>query len=138
MNSRSGKVQTVLGLIEGVELGVTLAHDHVLIDGTFMYVEPEEMSQKGLAHEEITLQNRGWVAYNWTSNRHNVELNDEHIAVAELKRFVAAGGRSIIDPTNIGLGRDPQRIGTRCPFDRHECGHGRRVLHWYHSSGKYG
>ena len=44
-DNRAGKVQTVLGLIDGDQLGVTLAHDHVLIDGTFMYVEPEEISQ---------------------------------------------------------------------------------------------
>ncbi len=104
---KKGKVQTVLGLIDAKDLGVTLAHDHVLIDGTFMYVEPQEMSQKGLAHQKISLQNRGWVAYNWTSSRDNVELKDEQVAVVELKRFAAAGGRSIVDPTNIGLGRDP-------------------------------
>ncbi len=112
-DSRRGKVQTVLGLIDADQLGVTLAHDHVLIDGTFMYVEPEEISQKGLAHQKISLENRGWVAYNWTANKDNVELKDEGIAVSELKRFVAAGGNSIVDPTNIGLGRDPlalQRI----------------------------
>jgi phosphotriesterase-related protein len=105
-----GKIQTVLGTIDATELGVTLAHDHVLIDGTFMYVEPDEISQRGLAHQKISLQNRGWVAYNWTSSRDNVELKDEEIAVAELKRFVAAGGKSIVDPTNIGLGRDPNAL----------------------------
>ncbi|MGI9286109.1 MAG: phosphotriesterase family protein, partial [Pseudomonadales bacterium] len=68
---------------------------------------PEEMSQKGLAQQKITLQNRGWVGYHWTSNLDNVELKDEELAVIELRRFVAAGGRSIVDPTNIGLGRDP-------------------------------
>ena len=105
-----GKIQTVLGPIEAHELGVTLAHDHVLIDGTFMYVEPEEISQRGLAHQKISLENRGWVAYNWTSSWDNVELKDEEIAVAELKRFIAAGGKSIVDPTNIGLGRDPNAL----------------------------
>ena len=102
-----GKAQTVLGAVAAEDLGITLAHDHVLIDGTFMYVEPAEISQKGLAHQKITLQNRGWVAYHWTSNWDNVELKDEEIAVSELRRFVAAGGRTIVDPTNVGLGRDP-------------------------------
>ena len=110
IESCKGKVQTVLGQINATDLGVTLAHDHVLIDGTFMYVEPEEISQKGLAHQKITLENRGWVGYHWTSNLDNVELKDEELAVTELKRFVAAGGRSIVDPTNIGLGRDPHAL----------------------------
>lgn len=102
------KIQTVLGLIDAKDLGVTLVHDHVLIDRTFMYAEPEEISQKGLAHQKITLENRGWVGYHWTSNLNNVELKDEELAVSELKRFVAAGSRGIIDPTNVGLGRDPK------------------------------
>lgn len=107
---KSGMVQTVTGLIDARSLGITLAHDHVLIDGTFMYVEPQEESQKKKAHEKISLQNRGWVGYHWTSSRDNVELLDEELAVTELKHFVAAGGRSIVDPTNIGLGRDPQSL----------------------------
>lgn len=102
-----GKVQTVTGLIDASELGITLAHDHVIFDGNFMYVEPEEADQKDLAHQKISLQNRGWVGYHWTSNLDNVELQDEALAISELNRFVAAGGRSIVDPTNIGLGREP-------------------------------
>lgn len=109
-DNKTGKVQTVLGLVDAADLGVTLAHDHVLIDGTFMYVEPKEISQKGMAHQKISLENRGWVGYNWTSNLDNVELKDEELAVTELKRFVAAGGSSIVDPTNVGLGRDPNAL----------------------------
>lgn len=106
----TGQVQTVLGLITQEELGITLAHDHVLIDGTFMYVEPKEISQRNLAHQKISLQNRGWVGYHWTSNWDNVELKDEELAVSELRHFIAAGGRTIVDPTNIGLGRDPNGL----------------------------
>lgn len=108
--TRTGKAQTVLGLVDATSLGVTLAHDHVLIDGTFMYVEPDEISQKGMAHQKISLENRGWVGYNWTSNLDNVELKDEELAVSELRRFIAAGGRTIVDPTNVGLGRDPNAL----------------------------
>ncbi len=108
--NRKGKVQTVTGLIDGADLGITLAHDHVIFDGNFMFVEPEKETDKDLANEKITLQNRGWVGYHWTSNHDNVVLTDEALAVSELQRFVAAGGRSIVDPTNIGLGRDPETL----------------------------
>lgn len=104
---KSGKAETVLGLVDGTDLGVTLAHEHVYIDGTFMYVEPKEISQRKMAHEEISLENRGWVGHHWTSNYHNVELKDEDIALSEVNHFVAAGGHTIVDPTNIGLARDP-------------------------------
>ncbi len=106
----TGKIQTVTGLIDADELGITLAHDHLLFEGGFLYVEPEDDAGKALAREEITLQNRGWVGYHWTSNFHNIELQDETLAVTELKRFIQAGGKSIVDPTNIGLGRNPQGL----------------------------
>ena len=108
LNNRAkpGQIQTVLGAIDASEMGVTLAHDHLIFDGTFMYVEPEDEAQQEIAHQKISLANRGWVGYHWTSSRDNVELADEDIAVSELMRFKDAGGRSIVEPTNIGLGRD--------------------------------
>ncbi|NNC78838.1 MAG: hypothetical protein HKN94_01680 [Acidimicrobiales bacterium] len=102
-----GKALTVLGPVDASDLGISLAHDHVLMDGSFMYVDPPEAGDRGLADAEISLENRGWVAYHWTSNHHNVHLDSEELAIAELKRFVEAGGRTIVDPTNNGLGRDP-------------------------------
>ncbi len=105
--SKVGKVQTVTDLIDSSELGITLAHDHVIFDGNFLYVEPEKESEKDLAQQKISLENRGWVGYHWTSSLDNVELKDEALAISELRRFIAAGGRSIVDPTNIGLGREP-------------------------------
>ena len=96
----------MLGPVAGEELGVTLAHDHVLMDGSFMYVDPPAPEDQSLADEEITLENRGWVGYHWTSNHHNVQLDSEELAITELRRFVAAGGRTVVDPTNNGLGRD--------------------------------
>ena len=88
-------------------LGITLAHDHVLMDGSFMFVDPPDDADRPIADEEITLENRGWVAYHWTSNHHNVHLDSEDLAIAELHRFMAAGGKTVVDPTNNGLGRDP-------------------------------
>jgi len=109
-NGQGAKAQTVLGPVDAADLGITLAHDHVLVDVSIMFVEPEDENHKELAHQEISLQNRGWVGYHWTSNRHNVELTEMDVAVAELRRFIDAGGRSIVDPTNIGLGRDPKAL----------------------------
>lgn len=100
----------MLGPVSVAELGITLAHDHVLMDGSFMYVDPPTAADQPLADEEITLENRGWVAYHWTSNHHNVQLDSEELAIRELKRFAAAGGRTVIDPTNNGLGRDPEPL----------------------------
>ncbi|GAI50177.1 unnamed protein product, partial [marine sediment metagenome] len=51
----TGKVQTVLGIIDGDSLGVTLPHEHLLSDLTAYFVEPTEASQRKLAHEPVSL-----------------------------------------------------------------------------------
>jgi phosphotriesterase-related protein len=73
-------VMTVRGPIDPADLGVTLSHDHVLMDG--------------------------WAIF----RSYAVILDDEATATDELRRYRAAGGRSIADPTNIGLGRDPAAL----------------------------
>jgi phosphotriesterase-related protein len=100
----------VLGPVAASDLGITLAHDHVVMDGSFMYVDPPKEADQPLADEQITLENRGWVAYHWTSNHHNVHLDSEELAITELNRFTASGGRTIVDPTNNGLGRDASAL----------------------------
>ena len=49
-------------------------------------------------------------------NRDNCELVDVDAAIAELMLFVELGGQTVVDPTNLGIGRDPralQRISRR-------------------------
>ena len=49
-------------------------------------------------------------------NRDNCGLLDVKAAVEELGHFVEYGGRTVVDPTNVGIGRDPsalQRVARR-------------------------
>ena len=55
---KDGWAQTVLGPVDATDLGITLAHDHVLMDGSFMYVDPPTSADQHLADEQITLDNR--------------------------------------------------------------------------------
>lgn len=103
----AGKVQTVLGPIEPEALGVTLTHEHLLIDFRPLFVEPLEASQKALAYQPIALENLGWIRYNWDCNLDNLSLFDEQTAIDEALLYRRAGGVSLVDATNIGLGRDP-------------------------------
>jgi predicted metal-dependent phosphotriesterase family hydrolase len=73
-------VQTVLGRIDPSDLGVTLPHEH---------------TQCALWH----IENR-WDYWQLT--------RDEPVILAELERFREAGGRSIVDLTLPGIGRDPE------------------------------
>jgi phosphotriesterase-related protein len=43
-------------------------------------------------------------------NLHNCALDDERLAIAELAPVVEAGGRTLVDPTCQGIGRDPKAL----------------------------
>ena len=73
-------IQTVTGPIDPLDLGVTLVHEHVLID---MY--------------EVSLNSL-------------LILSDESLAKDELAIFREAGGGTIVDQTVIGLNPDPDAL----------------------------
>ena len=102
-----GKAQTVLGTIEPGDLGITLPHEHCLLDMSIWFAEPPTATGKKLAREPLSLDNLWYVRYNAYSNLDNVQLLDEKTAIEELMRYHLAGGCTVIDMTNIGLGRDP-------------------------------
>ncbi len=109
----AGKAQTVLGPVPADELGITLPHEHLLIDFRFMYREPEGASGRGRGLEPVSLRNHYEVLYDWTRNLDNLQLLDEPTAVEEALLYRWEGGRTLVDPTNVGLARDPlalQRI----------------------------
>lgn len=109
----AGKAQTVLGPIPGDELGITLPHEHLLIDFRLMYREPEGSSGRGRGREPVGLQNHYEILYDWTRNLDNLHLFDEKTAIEEALEFCLEGGRTLVDATSVGIGRDPlalQRI----------------------------
>src|SRR5262245_26723075 len=102
-----GQIQTVLGPIAPEALGVTLPHEHLLIDFKVMFAEPTAASDKGRAWEPVSLENLGWVRQNFNANLDNLRLLDERVAEDEIRLFKRAGGQTVVDPTNRSLGRDP-------------------------------
>jgi len=107
---KSGQVQTVLGPVDGHQLGIVDTHEHLLIDFRCVYQGAGGASQKGLAYEPISLRNLGWVRYHWTSNLDNLQLLDEQTAVDEASLYVRSGGRTMVDVTSIGISRDPEAL----------------------------
>jgi len=106
----AGKAQTVLGIIEGEELGVTLPHEHLIFDGKAMFSEPSGASERGLAYQPVSMEILSWLRYHPYENIDNMRLFDEQEAIAEAMLFKQAGGNTIVDVTNIGLGRDPKAL----------------------------
>ncbi|MFQ6121974.1 MAG: phosphotriesterase [Dehalococcoidales bacterium] len=103
----AGNVQTVLGQIEPQKLGITLTHEHFFVDTSVWFKEPAEVTHKFLAYQPVSLENLGWVRYHPLSNIDNIRILDEQLAIKEAWRYKLAGGNSVVDVTNIGLGRDP-------------------------------
>ena len=124
----AGQAQTVLGPIPAEDMGITLPHEHVLIDFAVMFKEPESEPDRALARQPVRLDNLGWVRRNFSSNLDNLRLLDEQVARDELLLYRAAGGRTVVDPTNRGLARDPARARARVPRLRAQHHHGLGLL----------
>ena len=105
-----GKTQTVLGLIDGSELGITLPHEHFFIDSRCYMAEPTDPEEKKLAHQKITLENLWYARSHNLTSEDNLLLDDEALAIREVMYFKEAGGSTIVDLTCISNGRNPTRL----------------------------
>jgi len=107
----TGKVQTVLGLIDGDELGFTLPHEHLLLDLTVRFkLTDESISAGAMSEKPVSLETLGWIRFHNFENVDNLILDDEEMAIKEASLYQRAGGKSIVDVTNRGIGRDPHAL----------------------------
>lgn len=113
---RSGYAMTVLGPVPVSALGVTLTHEHILLDASKKWRAPCACSQIDFANRPVAMEMLGELRLNPVGNRDNCMLLDVDLAVDELMKFRELGGDTIVDATNLGVGRDPgalQRIARR-------------------------
>jgi phosphotriesterase-related protein len=110
----SGNVMTVLGPIPVEDLGITLVHEHTLIDSGVNGPEPKEASRAHLFNRPLTMDILGEVRALPQSNRDNQRLNDVALISTELRDYSLWGGRTIIDQTLEGIGRDPRGVLQIC------------------------
>lgn len=103
MSTLSGKVQTVLGLVEPSQLGFVQPHEHLFVN----LLPPNLRDAKG---EPIRMEDLGALRRNWISNPENLFLDDEETAVDEMRRFRESGGGTIVDQTISGLNPDPEAL----------------------------
>jgi phosphotriesterase-related protein len=108
--ARGGQIQTVLGTVAPDAIGITLPHEHLLIDFEVMFVEPAAAIDRARAREPVSLANLGWVRQHFNANLDNLRLLDEQVARDEILLFKHAGGRTVVDPTPKTLGRDPRAL----------------------------
>lgn len=103
-------VETVLGPVSADALGVTLMHEHLLIDGRAGFAEPVGAAEVALAHRPVAPDILHYLRQDPYGNRDNCGLFDETTATEEIARFRDAGGATVVDPTCLGIGRDPRAL----------------------------
>ena len=106
----SGKVQTVLGPVEPSDLGITLSHEHLVYDFSANFEEPVDPDLKSLAAAPVSMGILGWLRHNWRCNLDNLSFQDVDTASEEVSHFAKAGGKTVVDTTSIGIGRNPKAL----------------------------
>ena len=104
---RSGSVMTVLGPMPVESMGVTLMHEHILLDTSSWWKRPCCASEIAIAEQPVSIEIIGELRMNPFLNRDNCFLLDVDLAMGELNRFADLGGHTVVDPTCFGIGRDP-------------------------------
>lgn len=99
-----GHAVTVLGPVRCEELGITLPHEHLLIDFACRYVPAPDEAALG---PQPTPADRWRLVRSPAGYRVNLTGRDLDSAITEASWFRDAGGRTIADLTGIGLGPDP-------------------------------
>ena len=118
---RSGKVMTVLGLIDAKDVGDATMHEHLFIDYWLPLDQPERWRRLGIKRpvsdeeleiwrKKVTIENRPMMMEHLLRTRDAFRLTEVDDAVATARRFKELGGATIVDVTTIGLNRQPEKL----------------------------
>lgn len=106
MSDLSGKVQTVLGLVDPDQLGRTMTHEHLTMSFECCYFPPPA-GDEAVAENPFQMQHMHWLRQNQYSCHENLLLQQELAAVRdELLAYKKAGGGTIVENTTTGIERD--------------------------------
>ncbi|MCY0386597.1 phosphotriesterase-related protein [Robbsia sp. Bb-Pol-6] len=106
----SGQVMTVTGPIPVEKMGVTLMHEHILVDASGKWVPPSCCGERDIAEQKVHIGILGALRMNPLMNLDNCRLFDPEVAIEELMIYRGLGGETVVDPTNLGIGRDPAAL----------------------------
>jgi phosphotriesterase-related protein len=101
---------TVLGEIDASELGVVLPHEHLIADLGGQWEMPADDADLRDALTPLAPELYARSQARPAHYRAVLGIHDPLAAVEELAPFVAAGGRTVVDLTLAGLGRDPTAL----------------------------
>ena len=92
------------------DIGITLCHEHLMIDLRGLFWEPEDEHGKEMAYVPVEIQNLGWIHTNFINNLDNAGLFEEQVTIDEVRAFREAGGATLVEVTPTDVGRDPEGL----------------------------
>jgi phosphotriesterase-related protein len=99
-----------LGPVPPDALGITLPHEHLLLDARPSWREPGDERKRKLAFAPVTPDILHALRQDPYLNLDNCFLDDEDFSIKEAARFMEWGGNTIVDATCLGIGRDPPAL----------------------------
>jgi len=101
------KVTTVCGDISPEDLGITLAHEHLLLDISCQAIEPIDPYLRSIAERPVDCTIVGDLQRAPMISKDSLRLTDINMAIEELEYFKVAGGQSLVEQTSYWVGADP-------------------------------
>jgi phosphotriesterase-related protein len=102
---------TVRGPVDPEAVGITLMHEHILVDWSDLVEPPEEATLRSVWATPVTMDKLFFLRRGKMSLiRENLILDDESLAVEEVERFAREGGDTIVELTSLGVRRDPRAL----------------------------
>jgi len=117
----AGKILTVRGPIDPAQAGQTLMHEHIFIHFKTPTTAAGEFDQMSEQQKKLSQQALARAPKDWVDGGHDPDwakgfppgwntLEDFDTQLSEILEFKKAGGGTIVDVSNFGLSRDPQRL----------------------------
>lgn len=101
------QVNTVRGPVSSRDLGMTLTHEHLVVDWTARMVAPEKAAERELYEADVNASMNWLLTENPGCCLDNALLDDIDGVIKELENFANSGGRTIVECSNGDIGRNP-------------------------------
>lgn len=103
-------IETVTGRVPPAALGITLPHEHALLDLTCLWVAPRSPNRSWLIEKKVRAELFETLSSDPYQCRDNLRLDDIAVVQDELARFGAAGGRTVVDLSTLTIGPYPEQL----------------------------
>lgn len=103
-------VNSVTGTLSRNELGTVTPHEHIFINLSAFFDERPLRDIENPAEEKVKMEHLGQLNRDPYALKDNLKMDDYETQKKEILRFKKAGGKTIVDATMPGIGRDSKML----------------------------